>query len=83
MGAGDPVRITADVVETALMEVVAAVEALEAQTGADLSSLLTALESIHDDLVTLHADLLTVITKLAGGLPSVLSGDKLKVTGLL
>lgn len=83
MAAGDPVKVTSEVVEAGVDEIVAAVEALDAQTGADLSSLLTALESIHDDLVTLHADLLTVITKLAGGLPSVLSGDKLKVTGLL
>lgn len=83
MGSGDPVRITADVVEGAIAEVVDAVEALDVQAGTDLASVLTALATLHTDMLTLHADLLTVITKLAGGLPAALQSGRLKVTGLL
>lgn len=56
-------------------------------TGAEwqegVASLVALLESIDSHLASIDSQMATVITKLAGGLPSVLSGDKLKVTGLL
>lgn len=69
-----------------LTDIMGAVDALEAQTDGlegKLDAIQTSLGTVNANLTTMISKLTTIVTKLGGGLPSVLSSDKLKVTGLL
>jgi RecG-like helicase len=76
-----------DTIESDLDAVNASLSLLQSNVGSGtnvtLDSILTAIQGLQATLTAMASTLTTINTKLAGGLPSVLNSDRLRVTGIL